>query len=874
LRWRAGAIRRIYLNANVAVQGALPDLNESGKLCRLVPPAKILVTQLRRRHLISLQLLVVAFALAVALPAPAADEDTDATPVCPVGVLKCPKKSKKDMYVMCKRNDLLDFYTPGLPSTGDRSTVAADLSAHHWDATDRLHYRLDDDVKLQRLDQLLRSDFLTFETETTDYTADGHVRMQDRSMLMSADHAHGTGTPSTTFLDDVRYQMLAQRGNGTAVTANMTDPDHGELEQSTYSTCDPDNRRWYLRGRDMQVDYVANEGSMHGATLYYNDWPIFWFPYLTFPLSGDRESGFLPPHVGYSERKGLVLGEPYYFNLAPNYDATLEPRIATERGEMLEGQFRYLDQTDKALIQFNFVPNDREVGSESAQYLQEQGLGENVLASPLDIPSTRYSVRIQDFSYISPNWAAAVEIDHVSDKQYFQDYGDSLTTSATSLLTSSAYLVGHGEWWTSSFGGDSSQVTEPYLSEEFEPYERLPRATFQAEHSLVGSLVWGVNSEYVNFVKGPFDVATANPTVFDKVDPLEGQRLDAYPYLAYPIETAGYFIRPELGVRFTQYELRDVQSYNATNTPSLTSPQFLQSSPSRTVPIFDLDAGMTFERETSLFGTDFTQTLEPRLFYLRVPYRNQDNLPIFDTQLPTFDFPSLFRTNTFTGADRQTNADNLTVAVTSRLLNNASGDELLSASLGQIRYFEPQRVQLPGYPEVDYSGSDYVGELDLHLNDKWDLKWDQQYNPNSQTVAPNTTTGLLELEENLHHTDLSGVDLEYRFDGDGIFNLSYRFRRGLLEQVDTTALVPINQNWSVVGRYYYSLMSHELLEAFGGFEYDSCCVAVRTVLRRYINAIGQVRPDTGIYVEIVFKGLGNSGTRTENLLRSAILGYE
>src|SRR6185295_14651995 len=165
---------------------------------------------------------------------------------------------------------------------------------------------------------------------------------------------------------------------------------------------------------------------------------------------------------------------------------------------------------------------------------------------------------------------------------------------------------------------------------------------------------------------------------------------------------------------------------------------FTNHTPTRSVPIFSLDAGLIFERQLNLFGNDFSQTLEPRAYYLRVPYRNQDDLPIFDTQLPTFDFPGLFRNNTFTGADRQSNANNLTLALTSRLIDSTSGDQVLSASIGRIQYFDAQRVQLPGYPAVDYSGSDYVVELDWRLNDNWDLKWDQQYNPNSHIYDPAT----------------------------------------------------------------------------------------------------------------------------------------
>lgn len=819
----------------------------------------------KRTSALSLSLLVASLAPGLQPLARAASDET--TPACPVGLLKCPEPKKANAFALCKRNDLLDFFTPGLPTTGDRSKAQSDLSARKISSTGENHYRLEGDVRLQRLDELLQSDTLNYATDTTDYDAQGNVRMQDRSMLMSANRARGNAQSNAMYLDNVRYQLLTSRGNGAASTANMSDADHGKLSQGTFSTCDPDDRRWYLRSDRMELDQTVNRGYAHDVTLYYDDVPFFWFPYLRFPLNNQRESGFLFPQIGYTDRRGLVLGAPYYLNLAPNYDATIDPRYSTRRGAMLDGQFRYLDKSDKAQIDFTYIPHDDEVDDEIARYTAAVESGQTKLAAPLDIPQQRWAVRLRDVSVFSDNWGAVVNINRVSDAQYFQDYGDNLTITATALLGSSAYLNGRGTWWNAKVGADSSQLTQLSLSQAVQPYQRLPRATFQGEHSLVGDLDWGVNAEYVNFNKGSYEVLSKAPDTFRRVDPLNAQRVDLYPYLAYPVETAGYFIRPELGVRYTAYDLRDLNSYLATN-PGATV--FTNQSPSRTVPIFNLDAGLIFERDASYFGHAFTQTLEPRLYYLRVPYRDQSNLPIFDTQLPSFDFPSLFRSNSFVGADRQSNANDLTLALTSRLIEPDTGNELLSASIGQIRYFDPQRVQLPGRPEVDFSGSDYVLSLDLRLNDRWELRWDQQYNPNSKILDPRTRT----LVENFHRTDLSAVSVEHRFGSDGAINFAYRFRRGLLEQVDTTALIPLNERWSLVGRYYYSLMDKRLLEAFAGFEYDSCCVAVRLLARRYINSISQVKADTGVYVEVEFKGLGSTGTRTENFLRRAILGYQ
>lgn len=840
---------------------ALPGRADSGKLYTFnrvdgPPVYHARVCSLPCRHLLAL-------CLAIGIVSGARAQS--AMPACPVGVLICPKPAKAETFALCKRNALLDFYTPGLPTTGERTAIASDVSAQKISSTDSTHYLLDGDVQMQRLDQLLRADTLTYDTDTTAYSAQGHVRMQDRSMLLAADSAHGTQEPPTTQLSTIRYQMLSQRGNGTAASADMSDADHGKLLDGTYTSCDPDDVRWHLHADELDIDKTANKGSAHGVSLYYGNVPFFWFPYLSFPLRDERESGFLAPHIGYSDRRGLVLGTPYYLNLAPNYDATLEPRVASRRGGMLAGQFRFLDSASKAQIDFNIVPHDNRADDERAQYAAMPPLFQGP-PSPLDIPDRRYALQIHESSTFSDNWNAAIDIERVSDKQYFQDYGNSLTDSATALLGSSAYLNGRGSWWNASFGGDATQITQATLSDAVQPYMRLPRATFAGEHPLLGGLVAGVNAEYVDFRRGPFDLLGASPGALQRIDSIEGQRVDAYPYLAFPIETAGYFIRPELGVRYTRYELRNLDGYALTHPGA---PTFADASPTRTTPIFSFDAGMIFERPLSLFGTALTQTLEPRLYYLRVPYRDQSGLPIFDTQLPSFDFPELFRSNSFVGADRQSNANNLTLALTSRLIDAGSGDELLSASLGQIRYFDPQRVQLPGLPEVDYSGSDYVAELSLRLNDNWQLIWDQQYNPHSHILDPQTQI----LIENLHHTDLSALSIQHRFGAEGSLNFSYRYRRGLLEQVDSSVLLPLDANWSLVGRYYYSLLHDRLLEAFAGAQYDSCCVALRVVLRRYITTLNQTRPSNGVYFELEFKGLGNTGTRTENFLRRAVLGY-
>ena len=759
-----------------------------------------------------------------------AHADEPSTPTCPLGVIKCPKRPVD--WSMCKKNDLLDFYVSGLPTEGDRSATQATVDANRVSSTDAKHYLFEGDAAFERLDQLLRGDTIRYDAETTDFDAVGNVRYQDRGMLMAADSAKGNADLDQCTLDgNVRYQLMSSRGNGSAATAVMSDKQHAHMTESTYSTCDLSDQQWSLHARDMVLDQNEGVGTGHDVTFRVHDVPVFWLPYASFPLDDRRESGFLYPDFGYSSRRGFDLTLPYYFNLAPNYDATLFPRLMTERGLMLGGEFRYL--TDSSLGAFNFeaLPNDREVDDENIEDNDT-------------IPQNRWWYKWADTTGFTSTWSGSVNVNRVSDDRYFEDFGRGLYTAAISILPSSAYLYGHGDWWNASIGGDVYQITDPTIAEQYEPYHRLPRATFTGEQAFLGDLTWGVNSEFI---------------AFSKDHAVEGDRFDVFPYLAFPIETAAYFFRPQLGYRYTAYSLDHLNDS--------TNPLLDDKNPVRGVPIFSLDSGLIFERSLKIGDDAWTQTLEPRAYYLRVPYRNQNDIPIFDTQQIPFSFGELFRTNRFVGADRQMDANNLSLALTTRLLDDATGDERLSASIGQIRYFDDQRVQLPNVPPTDYGGSTYDGEIDLHLSDRWRVTWDQQWNPNTE------------------RTDLSTVTLQNRFGDSGIFNFSYRYRRDFLEQVDASALVPITPSWRAIARWNYALnnplalptdphgTAGRTLERFLGVEHETCCVVWRVLARHWVhNAQGDV--DNAVYFELEFKGIGSVGQKTDNFLRRSILGYQ
>ena len=796
------------------------------------------------RRLPPRRLLAVAAAIALlgaAAPASARSQKRPASPgstpaACPLGAFQCAPRPLS--FALCRPNALLEFYDPTLTrdATG-RATAATDIQAEHVDSSNQSFYKLSGNVRIERADQLLQSDRADYNDQNTDYDARGHVRYQDAGQLLAADHLRGNTEAGHGIADDVRYQLLDSHGNGSAKRGEMLDAQHTHYQQVTYSTCDVGHHLWEVRAKDLKIDKTTGVGTAHGATMRFANVPFLYLPYFTFPVDNRRKSGFLYPTFGNSSRSGLMFGIPYYLNLAPNYDATLEPRLYTSRGLLLAGEFRYLTAGSSGQLNLEYLGNDR--GNDT---------GTSVESTKGD---DRYLLKYNDYTRLVGPWAFSTSINRASDRNYLRDFGNDLYTAAIGTLASSAYVSGGGNWWSASFGADSYQNVDPYLPDTVVQYKRWPRATFNVDVPIARWLEFGANTEAV---------------AFRKDDVVEGKRFDLYPYLAADFRGAAWFVRPKLAYRYTGYQLDNgYQNYGYYGATGGQPSPFDRQSPSRALPIASIDSGLVFDRVTSLFGQSYTQTLEPRLYYLYVPYRNQNDLPLFDTTQMSFDYWQLFSPNQYSGADRQMNANNLTAAVTTRLLDD-NGVERLSASFGQIRYFTPQRVQLPGVAPTDWSGSDYVAQLGVQLNDRWRLNTDYQWNPNT------------------HLTDLGALELQRRIGADGIVNFSYRYRRvpgsvaSLLEQYDASAVYPISERWRVLGRWSYSVKEKRTVEAMAGVEYDSCCVAVRLVGRHYVNSYNfvaaQASTNNAIMFELEFKGLGAFNGQTEQFLRRGILGYQ
>lgn len=776
---------------------------------------------------------------AAAPAAPAAGKA--AVPACPLGTFRCLPRPPD--YAMCRPNALLEFYDPTLPTDPSlRLTSPTLVDARHVDSSNQSVYHLSGDVKLTRADQKLQADSADYNSQTTDYAAQGNVRYQEAGQLLAASRMHGNNDANRGVADDVRYQMLKSRGNGTASQGEMLDAMRSRYLNASYSTCDVGHHLWEFRARTITIDQGTGVGVARDATMRIGKVPILYLPYFSFPTDDRRKSGFLYPVLAHTSRSGFEIDTPYYLNLAPNYDATLDPRLYSERGPMLGGEFRYLLTGSHGQLDVEYVPRDH--GSPSA------------LADTTD--KQRYLVNFNDYTQLWSHWSLRTSINRVSDSSYLYDFANKGQARTIYSLSSSVALVGGSTWWNAAIGGIAYQNTNPFLTDSVLPYRQLPYANLNLDIPVSRWLEAGMDSAAVDFRKPGY---------------VSGRREDLTPYLAASFGSAAWFVRPRLAYRYTAYQLDQGHTnygYYGLLGSGQTTP-FVKESPSRALPIVSIDSGLVFDRSTTLFGQDYTQTLEPRLYYLYVPYRNQDALPLFDTNLMTFNYWQLFSTNQYSGADRQMNANNLTGAVTTRLLD-ADGIERLAASFGQIRYFTPQRVTLPNgqntvAPGTDWSGSDYVAQLDLQLSSRWRFSGNYQWNPAT------------------HQNDVAVIELQKRIGGDGIFNFSYQFRRGLLEQYNASMVYPLSERWRLVGALGWSVPDHRMVEALGGVQYDSCCVSLRLVMRSFVNQgyygygptsseIGLDKRDNAVLFEFVFKGLGSTGGQLEPLLQRDILGYQ
>ncbi|MBI2308956.1 MAG: LPS-assembly protein LptD [Rhodocyclales bacterium] len=593
-----------------------------------------------------------------------------------------------------------------------------------------------------------------------------------------------------------------------------------------YTTCQPDDPGWYVRSDELALDYDREVGEGRNSTVYFQNTPIFWTPWMSFSLNNNRKSGFLSPTFGSSTVSGLSLSTPYYWNIAPHMDATISPRIYSKRGLQMAGEFRYLDYNFSSNVRAEYLPNDR------------QADGDN-----------RYGYSLRHLQNFGRGVTGTLNISGVSDDKYFTDLSSRSVLSSQRQLLRQGVLSYGGELWSANVIGQSYQALNP----DTDPAQRIgksysyaPQVNLTARRPDFYYSDLAFTGQYTVFTHP--DANHSDPS--QRKD--EGRRLVAYPQLALPIVQPGWYVTPKVGMHMTSYSL-DRRAPNSVGSESI----------SRSLPIYSVDAGMTFERETSWFGAPATQTLEPRLYYLNVPYKNQSLIPNFDSGVATFDFAQIFGENQFAGYDRVSDANQLTAAVVSRLIDPTSGAEAMRAMFGQRYYFQRQRVDLqgqtiPGTTRDKWNRSDFLAAFSGRVLPKTWLDAALQYNPADQRM------------------ERSSIGARYQPELGKTLNVSYRFASnqissGALKNVDVAGQWPIWGGWSAVGRYNYSILDHKPVETVAGLEYNAGCWAVRFVSHQVATL--SERTNTSFFVQLELNDFARIGSNPIDLLRRNIQGY-
>ncbi len=686
---------------------------------------------------------------------------------------------------------------PRFKNAPDRENSPISLQARHFNAPKTGVAEARDHVELSRADQLLTTELLRYDPESKTVTMPGHLFYKDSVMYMSGESAQYSFLDEYGRFTQVDYGLTGSSANGTASEVIVDSGNHSLLRELQFTTCPGENPEWVLTASELELDFEEGVGTARKAKLEFFNIPILYLPYMTFPIDDRRKSGFLYPAISTANDNGFEFGIPYYWNIAPNQDATITPRLFTERGVMVTGEYRFITRRTGGAVNFDWLPSDKKTRE------------------------LRYHYRFNHDALLNRRWRSKVLIDRVSDDQYFQDFSNSLASASRQYLRSKAGVYGGGHYWTFSAIADVFQVVDEAVTPLNEPYRRLPRLAFDLDRPMgLQGLRLQMDAELV---------------YFDRDVGITGSRFDIYPRIEWNIGTNWGYMRPSAGYRYTTYEL-DRQGLPG------------DTSPSRGTEIISFDSGLFLERDN---GKGRVQTLEPRLFYLYVPYENQEDFPDFDSAPFTFGFSQLFHFNRFTGADRQSDANQLTLALTTRSINQVAGRELWSLSFGQIVYFDTQKVMPASTSTIitdplNDSASPFIAEFVLHptrrLRSRIGVEWDWQNSEIDVAVV------------GMSHTATNGRRL----------GAEYRFRRDSLDQFDIRYYQPINERWRILARVNYSIQDSDLLAAEAGFEYDSCCWALRVVGKRFLrNRDGDHRD--ALYVQLVLKGLGNFGRRTAPL---------
>lgn len=685
----------------------------------------------------------------------------------------------------------------------------------------------------------------------------GNVHLREFGKLIIGDHAYVNFTNKFVTVDNAIYRISGKSPTGQVNVwgkAKRITRDKSKtltLYNATYSTCQPGSKTWQIASKKLLLDHESGMGTVYNGALYWYGVPSFYMPYYHFPIDKRRKTGFLYPHISYRHSSGFDFTIPFYINLAPNYDAIIKPRIITKRGLLTSGVFRYLKKHSVGTFGISYIPYDK-LFKKFREKAKTEYAGNAALKKLEDGKNSRFSVFWKDDTKFNNNWSSNLNLNYVSDDYFQHDFSDVPNIINNNQLLNNAEIKYTSEHWR--FLGRLQAFQTLHMVTDLSPaanqYMRLPQLNLSGDYpNQKYGFDYHISNDFVNFMHEN-DFRTGSPVV-------SGSRFNIQPSISLPLKSASGYLTTRIQLANTFYSL----VHQAKTNPA---------SISRTVPLFNIDSGLIFERNMYFFGKNYTQTLEPRIFYLYVPYINQNDIPLFDTAFSSFNFNNLFRTNRFSGIDKIGDANQASAALTTRFLDANSGEEKLRASIGEILAFQKHRICINNNCAADSLAtgniSPLIGELKYYLTPNWNITGDTSWDFKAKRVHDVTanfhyhakTNQLLNIGYNyVTHGDLGDKDLN---------------------RIDSSFAFPIYKYWTVYADWNYNISLKKAQTYFYGIEYNSCCWAIRfldgKVLTGYSNNNKNALYDKRYYIQFMLKGLGNMGSNgASQFIKSRVSGF-
>lgn len=679
---------------------------------------------------------------------------------------------------------------------GDES-IRADRLLYFQDTQD-IHAQ--GSVLLNKGNQTVHADRLWYFQDIREIDAQGSVVLEQNGSTMSGPHLRLNLDTSIGTMEQPKFFLPEKNGRGSADLMHILDKQRFTLDKASYTTCPADNQDWMLKMGGLEIDRNRQIGVAHHAWIEFMAVPILYSPWMDFSLNGQRKSGFLAPIFGATVKGGSELTLPYYWNIAANRDATITPRFMAKRGLMLSNEFRYLEAAYAGEAHLDALPNDALT------------------------KSNRTHMSLQHSQIIGAGLAANASLNTVFDDAYFRDLAETVNSTSQVNLLQEGVLTYNANWWNAVARVQRYQTLQDPAAPISLPYKRLPQLTLNSAQNQAGAAL-AFAGEYVDF---------SHPTA------LNAKRLVLNPSVSYSLlNDQAYYFTPKIGLHSTQYVM------GANNTAAL-------ANASRALPILSVDSGMELEREWSWFGKEYVQMLEPRAFYVHIPYKDQDLLPNFDSAQADFSFTQMFTENRFFGSDRIGDANHVTLAVTSRLLEQGNGMERLKVMVGERFSFSSPRVNLVT-PATTLNKSDILLAAAGRVTDAWSLDSEFQYDPNQS------------------YTQRYNIAAHYGPEAGKVLNLGYRFLHNTLRQVDVSMQWPLIRRWHGVGRWNYSLEDARILEVIAGLEYNQDCWALRLVAQNFATATQQ--SSISFFVQLELNDMVKMGWDPLVLLGKSVPGY-